>query len=229
MASTNDSIPARPRTSDPGPRPSDRAQTQTDLGPRTSDLGLFLHASSVVVEGGALLFLGHSTAGKSTIAQMLGAAYPVLADDSVFVSRRPDGRWGVVDGGIRFGEGDFADWQKRIRRQIDQNSVPLRGCLRIHKASEVRMGPMDPVELARYLMDAAMEIDVQRKYGRCSGLSEMEPVVWEEVLQMRRRWFGLAAEIARTCPGQHFWFSKSSQLPELSAMLEKRLKTAEKQ
>ena len=139
---------------------------KTDLGPRTSDGGLFLHASSVIIDGGAVLFLGHSTAGKSTIARLLGAAYPVLADDAVFVSRRPEGRWGVVDGGFRFGEGDFADWHERIRRQIDQNSVPLRGCLRIHKATELRMGPMDPAELARHLMDAAMEIDLQRKFGR---------------------------------------------------------------
>lgn len=185
----------------------------------SSQASLFLHASAVIVDGGALLFLGHSTAGKSTIARLLGEAYPVLADDSVFAARGEDGRWGVVDGGFRFGEGDFADWQKRIRRQIDLNSVPLRGCLRIHKAPELRMGPMNPAELARHLMDAAMEIDLQRKYGRISGSSEMEPSAWEEVLQMRRRWFGLVAEIARTCPGRHLWFSRSSKIAELSAML----------
>ena len=193
---------------------------ESDLVPRPSDLGLFLHASAVVIGGEALLFLGHSTAGKSTIARLLGAAYPVLADDAVFVSRRPEGRWGVVDGGFRFGEGDFAEWHERIRRQIDQNSVPLRGCLRIHKAPELRMGPMDPAELARHLMDAAMEIDLQRKYGRISGSSEMEPSAWDEVLQMRRHWFSLVAEIARTCPGRHLWFSRSSKIAELSAMLE---------
>ena len=228
MASTNDSIPARPRTSDPGPRPSDRAQTQTDLGPRTSDLGLFLHASSVVVEGGALLFLGHSTAGKSTIARLLGEAHPVLADDAVFVSRRPEGRWWVVDGGFRFGEGDFADWQTRIRRQIDEKSVPLRGCLRIHQATENRIAPMEPVELARHLTDAAMEIDLQRKFGRIGGLSKAESVAWDEVLRMRRHWFGLAAEIARTEWGAHFWFSKASHWPELSAILKKLPKNTEK-
>lgn len=194
---------------------------EADLGPCPADRGLFLHASAVVMGGEAILFLGHSTAGKSTLARMLGAAYPVLADDAVFAAKRPDGRWGVVDGGFRFGEGDFADWQKRIRRQIEQGSVPLRGCLRIHQAPEIRMGPMDPLELARCLMDAAMEIDLQRKYGRVSGSSEMEPSVWEEVLRMRRHWFRLVAEIARTVPGRHFWFSKPSKLPELSAMLEK--------
>ena len=48
--------------------------------------GLFLHASSVVVEGVAVLFLGHSTAGKSTIARRLGKAYRVLADGSVYAA-----------------------------------------------------------------------------------------------------------------------------------------------
>ena len=192
---------------------------KADFGPRIADRGLFLHASSVVVEGGALLFLGHSTAGKSTLARLLGRAFPVLADDAVFVSRRQNGQWEVVDGGFRFGEGDFADWQARVRRQIDRHAVPLRGCLRIHKAQLVRTEPMEPVELARYLLDAAMEIDIQRKYGRASGTFEMEPAVWDEVLRMRRRWFGLVAEIARTYPGHHFWFSKSAALSDLTEKL----------
>ena len=213
MTAKNDPTP----NSDLGPRPS-------ALGPPAT--GLFLHASSVVMGGEAILFLGHSTAGKSTLARMLGAAYPVLADDAVFMAKRPDGRWGVVDGGFRFGEGDFADWQKRIRRQIDQRSVPLRGCLRIHKAPEIRMGPMEPVELARYLMDAAMEIDLQRKYGRISGSSKMEPSVWDEVVRARRHWFNQAADIARTATGGHFWFSKGSNLAEIRAILEKWPKIA---
>ena len=183
--------------------------------------GLFLHASAVAVDGGAWLFLGHSTAGKSTIARMLGEAYPVLADDAVFASKGDDGAWRVVDGGFRFGEGDFADWQERIRRQIDRNPVPLRGCLRIHQATETRIAPLDPVELARYLMDAAMEIDLQRKFGRISGPLKAESVSWDEVVKMRRHWFGLAAEIARTGFGGHLWFSKASKWAELSAMLEK--------
>ena len=195
--------------------------TPFSLPDYSSQASLFLHASSVIIDGGAVLFLGHSTAGKSTIARLLGEAYPVLADDAVFVSRSPEGRWGGVDGGFRFGEGDYADWQTRIRRQIDLNSVPLRGCLRIHKATAVRAEPMDPVELARYLMDAAMEIDMQRKYGRISGSSETEPSAWDDVMRMRRHWFSLVSEIARTCPGRHLWFSRSSKIAELSAMLEK--------
>lgn len=187
----------------------------------STEEGLFLHASAVIVDGGAFLFLGHSTAGKSTIARLLAEAHPVLADDSVFVSRRSDGRWGVVDGGFRFGEGDYAGWQARIHRQNERESVPLRGCLRIHQATANRIAPMAPVEVARHLMDAAMEIDLQRKFGRISETPKAEPVDWTAVLRMRRHWFGLVAEIARTEWGGHFWFSKASHSAELSAMLEK--------
>ena len=194
---------------------------KADIGPRVSDSGLFLHASSVIIHGGAVLFLGHSTAGKSTIARRLGEIYPVLADDSVFAARGTDGGWRVVDGGFRFGEGDLESWKQRIHRQIAEKSVPLRACLRIHKASAVRMESMEPVELARYLMDAAMEIDLQRKWGKKSGASKMEPSAWEQVLRARRQWFSQVADIARTAWGGHFWFSKESDANEMSAILEK--------
>ena len=183
--------------------------------------GLFLHASAVNMAGGACLFLGHSTAGKSTIARLLGKTHPILADDSVYVARGPDGKWRVVDGSFRFGRDELPGWQEEVRRRAGgAGAVPLRGCFRIHKAAVARVEPLAPLELARCLMDAAMEIDLQRKYGRISGSSEMEPSAWDEVLQMRRHWFSLVAEIARTCPGRHLWFSRSSKIAELSAMLE---------
>ena len=168
-----------------------------------------------------MLFLGHATGGQSTLARMLGAAYPVLADDAVFAAKRPDGRWGVVDGGFRFGEGDFVDWQKRICRQIDLNSVPLRGCLRIHKAPELRIGPMDPVELARYLMDAAMEIDLQRKFGPKPSENPSELAAWHEIMSKRRQWFRQVAELARNCPGWHLWFAKETSPRELLDCIQK--------
>ncbi len=181
--------------------------------------GLFLHASAVTMDGEAFLFLGHSTAGKSTIARLLGEAYPVVADDSVFAARGPDGRWSVVDGGFRFKETDLAGWQERIRRQIAERPIPLRACLRIHKAPELRIEPMDSLELARYLMDAAMEIDLQRKFGRLAGKSKIESAVWNEGLRMRGHWFGQAAEIARTIPGRHLWFSRETPVREICETL----------
>ena len=60
------------------------------------DNGLLLHASSVVMPGGALLFLGRSGAGKSTMCQLLSQSFPVLADDFVFVNRNAEGTWYVT-------------------------------------------------------------------------------------------------------------------------------------
>jgi hypothetical protein len=187
--------------------------------PLSPGLGLFLHASSVVVEGGALLFLGHSTAGKSTMARLLGARFPVLADDSVFAFPGADGDWRVVDGGFRFGEGSLAAWHERIHRHSNECSVPLRGCLRLHKGPAVRVEPLAPVELARHLMDAAMEIDVQRKFGRFSPKHKPECISVELVREMRRTWIGHVADIARICPGGHLWFPKEPHLTELCEML----------
>lgn len=203
----------------------------SDLGSPTSDLsppappvpagaGLFLHASSVIMEGEALLFLGHSTAGKSTIARKLGEKFPVLADDAVFVSRGAGGAWRVVDGSFRFGRDDLADFQEKIRRRADGTAaVPLRSCFRIHKAAATRIEPLASVELARMLMDAVLEIDLQRKWGRSSKEKKLGRGTTEAVRQMRREWFRQVADIARTCPGWHLWFAKETSPSELIAAI----------
>lgn len=178
--------------------------------------GLFLHASAVVVDGGAMLFLGHSTAGKSTISRLLGNIHPILADDSVFAFQDARGVWRVVDGGFRREIDIFAAWEEVIhRRPRGDDGVRLLGCFRIHKAEEVRVETLTAMEVARYLMDAVMEIDLQRKFGRPPKgiLSRSYDAVC--VRLMRRHWFVQVAEIARICPGWNLWFPKDSGLSDL--------------
>ena len=183
--------------------------------------GFFLHASAVAVDGAGVLFLGHSTAGKSTIARLLGKSFSVLADDAVFASKGADGAWRVVDGGFRFGEGwDLAAWQESVRRRAAAgDGVPLRGCLRIYKAEAARLAPLEPLELARCLMDAVMEIDLQRKMGRSGKGTPPEPHAEAAIRRLRRQWFGWVAEIARICPGWNLWFSKDSPESPLAGMV----------
>lgn len=183
----------------------------------TATDGLFLHASAVVAEGGAVLFLGHSTAGKSTIARKLGALLPVLADDSVYAAQDAAGVWRVVDGGFRFDRGwGVEEWQADVRRQFEAGrGIPLRKCFRIHHAAAARIAPMPPLELGKHLMDAAMEIDVQRKFGMDPPDRKSPRPAWPEVLARRRNWFHQAAELARTCPGWHLWFAKETPPGEL--------------
>ena len=165
-------------------------------------VGLFLHASAVVVEGGAVLFLGHSTAGKSTIARLLGASLPVLADDAVFAARDADGGWRVVEGGFRFEDGDVFRRMDEIQRQVRQGAgIPLRGCFRLRKADDVKIEPLIPSDLARVLIDAVIEIDVQRKvdkYVKDQGI---------DLISVRKKWFRWVAEIARKYPGWMLYFT----------------------
>ena len=182
--------------------------------------GLFLHASSVAIAGGAVLFLGHSTSGKSTIARMLGPVLPVLADDSVYASRRPDGCWQVVNGGFRFGQAGVHDWTEAVQR-LSAGAAGLRllGCLRLRKAAELRMEPVSAIQLAKYLMDAAMEIDIQRKTGR--NVPGREPDVLQVTVtrKLRRQWFRDVADMARRIPGWDLWFAKETPVSALKTTL----------
>ena len=55
--------------------------------------GFFLHASANLNEqtGEVFIFTGHQTAGKSTIAALLGEVYPILADDGVLIKKTNHG------------------------------------------------------------------------------------------------------------------------------------------
>lgn len=47
--------------------------------------GYVIHASSVIKDGKTLLFMGKSSAGKSTIANLLNPTLPVFTDDLIFL------------------------------------------------------------------------------------------------------------------------------------------------
>ena len=192
------------------------------------ETGLFLHASSVVVDGGAVLFLGHSTAGKSTLARLLGTKCPVLADDAVHVTRCGRNEWRVVDGSFRY-ENDCRpeEWPRELSRRAGAGAVRLKACCRLHKAPELRVEPMEPIELARHLLDAVMEMDLQRKAGRGQGAGEGAGAVQSAVLQIRKRWFGEVAEIARQVPGWHLWFDKQTEAGRILHRMEEAIRGAE--
>ncbi len=162
---------------------------------------MYLHASAVMLDGGAILFLGHSTAGKSTMARLLSPICPILADDTVLVQRNDSGQWLVTDGKIRF---SASTTTKARPRHL---TIPLHACIRIHKGPTLTCEPLPPLALAQCLMDAVMEVDVQRKCGRLGPKNAAAaPAAIAAARAMRGHWFHLAAEIARICPGRHLWF-----------------------
>ncbi len=178
--------------------------------------GLYLHASSVIVNGGAVLFLGHSTAGKSTIAHLLSPLCPVLADDTVLAQRDASGQWLVTDGKSRLTRPPPAQ-----QDYAGQAGTPLHACVRIHKGPALRHAPLAPIELAQCLMDAVMEVDVQRKCGRLDPKnSAIAPDAIVAARAMRGHWFHMAAEIARECPGKRIWFPRDADVKALKECLQ---------
>ncbi len=99
-----------------------------------------LHASSVVVDDRAVLFVGPPQAGKSTTAAAFAlSGFRVLADDTSVIRRRADGTFGVFADGFRlrlwpesaemlFGSEEALprltpDWSKR-HFDLDESSIP---------------------------------------------------------------------------------------------------------
>lgn len=154
------------------------------------------------------MFLGHSTAGKSTVVRLLADAFPALADDSVFARPAPEGGWRILEGGFRFEDADMVRWSRAVRKRMAgaEPAYPLRAILRLHKAPELRTEPMDELERARCLVDAVMEIDIQRRLGRAEAIRDNPAADIRKALVLRRSWFHQAAGIARSCFGWRLWF-----------------------
>lgn len=155
---------------------------------------MYLHASAVQVRGRALLFLGHSTAGKSTISRLLSGRYPIIADDKVWVSLLKNGTWMVCDGHDNFASAaDRARAMKRLAR------YPLLAVLRIFKAKTNGLEPISARQTCRHLMDAVFEVDCQR--------TDEKPAA------MKKR-FALAAALAKKKEGWHLTFKNDLSILE---------------
>jgi hypothetical protein len=89
--------------------------------------GCYLHSSGIVLKDKGLLFVGHSDAGKTTIATMLKDKAEVLCDDRIIVRKIAEsfkiyGTWS---------HGDLTD--------VSQSSAPLSGILFLEQASDNRI------------------------------------------------------------------------------------------
>ncbi len=89
-----------------------------------------LHSAGAAFQNNGLLFVGHSDAGKSTMASMLKERWDILCDDRIIVRRRTDGF--SIHG--TWCHGDVPD--------ISPGSAPLRAIMFLEKAPENRLFPM---------------------------------------------------------------------------------------
>lgn len=165
--------------------------------------GVYVHASSVSVSGRALLFLGHSTAGKSTISQLLKKKYPLIADDKVLISKALKNGWHVRDASGKFRGIAWTEYPLGRKKYL------LFAVIRIFKGRNIQIHPLTKKETCKYFLDAIFENDFQRNL---------------DDLEVKKTWFKLAAAISRDIEGWHLTFPKNrSIIQKINDNFEKRI------
>jgi len=89
--------------------------------------GFYLHSCGVNYEGKGLLFVGHSEAGKSTMATMLKGKAEILCDDRMIVRKQQDS--------FKI----YGTWSHGDVPEVSNNSAPLRAIMFLEKSDENRI------------------------------------------------------------------------------------------
>lgn len=93
--------------------------------------GCYLHSAGVVLDNNGFLFVGHSGAGKSTMAIMLKDKAEILCDDRMIVRRWKEG--------FRI----HGTWSHGDMPEVSANSAPLKAFLFLEKGNENRLIQID--------------------------------------------------------------------------------------
>jgi MoaA/NifB/PqqE/SkfB family radical SAM enzyme len=106
--------------------PTDQILLAQVLGDRG---GCYFHAAGAIFCGNGLLFVGHSDAGKSTIAAMLQGKAEILCDDRIIVRQRPEG--------LRM----YGTWSHGDVAEVSPNSAPFKALLFLEQSKQNRIIP----------------------------------------------------------------------------------------
>ncbi len=93
--------------------------------------GCYLHSDGINMDGKGFLFVGHSGAGKSTIATLLQDKAEILCDDRMIVRKWPEGY--VIHG----------NWSHGTLPIVSANAAPLRALFFLEQAEENSILPID--------------------------------------------------------------------------------------
>lgn len=93
--------------------------------------GCYIHSDGINMDGKGLLFVGHSGAGKSTIATILQDKAEILCDDRMIVRKWDEGYF--IHG----------NWSHGTLPIVSANSAPLKAIFFLEKADENRIIPME--------------------------------------------------------------------------------------
>lgn len=157
------------------------------------DHGMFLHASAVQTPIGALVLMGPSNAGKTTLARMLSPVFPMIDNDTVYLRRHADGQFGVVSGQIQH---SIVQNIGRCAGRPDvkqENTEPLAAMWRVFKSANTVLNDVSVYYQFKYLMSGIFEVAIQNN------------VVAPD---LEKRWFKMAHELVQYFSVREFQFSK---------------------
>jgi MoaA/NifB/PqqE/SkfB family radical SAM enzyme len=114
--------------------------------------GCYLHSCGVNFEGKGLLFVGHSEAGKSTMATMLKGKAEILCDDRIIIRQSLD----FARDSLRSPQTEFriyGTWSHGDVPDVSSNSAALKAIMFLEKADENRIISLeDKKEITRRLL-----------------------------------------------------------------------------
>lgn len=153
-----------------------------------------VHASAVCVDGSALIFLGPSKAGKSTICRLLSRHATPWADDKLYLISQANGEWSVASA-------DNRNLGKPPSGQEDSSleCVPLKAIFRLYQALEPHLERISEIETCCHLAKAFFELSRQQR--------------WD--IKIKRRAFASLATITRSVPGYRLYFNLSTETYEV--------------
>ncbi len=158
--------------------------------------GMYLHAVAVSGPKGAILLLGHSSSGKTTLGSLVSRDFPVLGDDWLFVFPDRNGEWMVADGkrlNIRPETCNPGMLDELCHKGIAR---PVHSLIRIFAAEKTELKSISSLKTCEYIMNAVFEIPMQ-SMNTC--------------LHTRRQWFQSAADMARKYRGWRLQFSLNEE------------------
>lgn len=156
-----------------------------------------MHASAVQVNGGGLIFLGRSGAGKSTICRLLSTFAEPMADDRVFLIPEGETRWAVTDATEHILSRVLLE-----EEAAELSGVPLKGIFRLHQSSKPHLERTDDLRTCYNLTMSFFEFYWHR---------DLEP-------EKKKHIFSILAGIGQVVPGYELHFDLS---PETVYLIQK--------
>lgn len=152
---------------------------------------VLIHGAAVVMEGCALIFLGPSGTGKSTISKILEPSAPVIGDDRLYLVPK-DHNWYVADATIRSWKGALKEKEAR-----DLISVPLGAVFRLFQSPRPQIARVDARRTCCYLSLAFYEL---RSWARYLDIQDQKAIFYN------------IADISRKTPGFDLHFQRSLEI-----------------